>query len=359
MVDNLLPNTNWQLFTQLPSCDCAMNYQGTGTQFNISISSFDASNNNPNFYTSNTEQIEVGALVAIDFPAFGAGLTALRVNRVVPNSSFQCQLPFGMLSPAASFATTARPVSICDYEGRSAVGPDGWKKSASLVLWPDDFVTNACVGAKRVLGLRKQSDNTESLFWPCPTGDIRKFAGRTITFGALVKQKVQSGPGTWRLTASDSSGTSYSASGYGRLFNDPTYGGFEFQSVTRTASANTTDLTLAISVEGNKGDVYYVALPTAAFGDCLIRGDCGPNIQEIIFAINHWNPPLLTPLVMTFPTNMSLPGSNLYGFSGLDLEHCQAALCIIVLRPSKQRSNSAPLRLVSISCAARRLIQRR
>ncbi len=102
---------------------------------------------------------------------------------------------------------------------------------------------------------------------------------------------------------------------------DPVYRGFELLTVTTTIGMSATTVSLGITFDGEKGDVYYVALPTGAFGTALSIEDLGTSANATIRSVTHWNPPLLTPLRMRFPAK-AYPGTNstLYGYSGVDLE---------------------------------------
>ena len=187
-------------------------------------------------------------------------------------------------------------------------------------MWPDDFVENGCPGALRTLGLRKTTAGTKSFYWSCPKVSLKRFAGRAVTFGVLVWQKVQNTPGkTWTVRISDTAGDSVSQhKGIGSAYSEQGYGGFEFLSVTRVIAPNADRLNCEIVLEGDATDVYYVALPTAVYGKTLTRELCGQNAEETILAMNHWNPPMLTPLEQTFPpTPIIYP---LYGYQGLDIE---------------------------------------
>jgi hypothetical protein len=201
----------------------------------------------------------------------------------------------------------------------------------TLVMWPDDFLVNACPGAKRVLGLRKGTNNPETFFWQCPKRDIRKYAGRPILFGALVYQKARSGAGTWRLVVTDDSGNTIAAGAPGTGSSSgsgyPLIGNYEFQVLQTAIPSNLTGFNLSLSLEGAAGDVYYVALPTATLSQTLTPHDLGPNDQEMILAVNHWNPHLLTPLARQFPgTAFAASGGTLYGFTRQDLEALSAGV---------------------------------
>lgn len=313
--ENLLPNTNWQLMSTNAAPQTKMNVEGTGTESPVSFSSFTASSNTPTFLTTNTQRLNVGDRVYIN----GLGnlsVSGMIVTAVTTNTSFTLALPLGLLSPASSTGS-AIPIgngdSLGNTTGASGVG---WNKTVTLISWADDFSVNRATGAKRVMGFRKAVAGVETHYWNNSTRngtDMSQFVGRTVTFGAVVRQKVKGGAGTFRLQINDTVSTTSSASGTGS-------GSYEFLTVTKTISANATDLLAIVSFEGTTGDVYYLGLPTLIFGSALPQTQLGPPPNEMLFA-GHWNPPILTPLAMTFPAT-AYPGTGglLFGFSGEDIE---------------------------------------
>ena len=319
-VQNLLPNCNWQMNTTT-TYGTAMNSLGTGTVPLISASSFQALNNYPQFTTSNTGELFDGQLVVVQSGTSGFAGTALRVTNVTSNTSFVAPMQLGVLSPTPSTAANIQPIMSGDIVGNTTgAASSGWNKSVSLVNWVDDYATNKCVGAKRVMGMRKTSTgpSSEGFYCATPTRDLTKYLGRTVTFGAFVRQKVQGASGTWRLSISDGvTANTYSTSGTGVSYSNTTYGGYEFISCSQVISTSATQLNLTLVLDGNLGDVYYLALPTLTFGSILFKQQCGQNPLEIL-DVGHWNPPRLTPLVGTFPI-IAFPGTGglLFGYSGI------------------------------------------
>ena len=326
--ENFLPNCQWQLWSGLGYIT-KQNVEGTGNQTAISCSSFDTLNNEPTFITAETSQLKNGDLAIVSGGGFqwayaGVGYVATatsnRVVSLVNDTSFKLQAQLGGVSPAASVAVTVTPISPGDL-GALGTGQcaDGWKKTTTLSVWPDDFTANGCPGAIRVLGVRKGAATTESINWGCPSNTLRKYLGRTISIGALVRQKVQAGAGTWTISIVDAvGGTTTSAAGTGVAYSDPTYGGFEFKFVTATISPVSTGFNVHINFNGADNDVYYVALPTGLFGSTMVVNNCRQNVTDVMRPVTHWNPPLLTPLTMTFPAAPYI--GVLYGFSDQDLE---------------------------------------
>lgn len=327
--ENILPNSQWQLAST--GYVTKQNEAGTGDQTAITCTGFDVSNNNPRFFTSNTQELKVGDIVVVSGGGFqwgyaGAGYvstaTAVRVESIVPGVSVRiAPVSFGGVTPAASAACTLTPITGGVSGAGSGQSLDGWKKSTTAITWADDFSSNSCVGAIRTLGVRKGAASGESVSFTAPTAQIRRYAGRSITFGCLVRQKVQSGAGTWTLSISDGVGTTTSSNGTGTSYSDPTYGGFEFKTVTRTVSASATTLVISVNLTGASSDVYYIALPTAGIGSAMYVGQCKQMVNELIRPVGHWNPPLLTPYVIDMPAT-AYPGTGglLFGYSGIDME---------------------------------------
>jgi hypothetical protein len=333
--DNLLPNTNWQLTSKLvPDLDktSAMKADGTETQAQIDIQSFDVNNNQPTFYSHNTRELYSGAIVV-----FGGNLSpkptyALRVLGLVPNVSFKCQLPFGHLSPSVSGPITAFAAGI-SQPGGTAFAPDGgWSKTESLAFWIDDFRENRCPGAKRVIGLRKSINDNENFLWTCATERLLEFAGRKITFGALLRLKRTTTAASPRLFISDSSTSSFSEWAKVGALSDPTYGNYQLLTVSHPVHKQTTALALGVEFHGAKGDITYLATPTLKFGGLMLAADLGQNRSEFLRADTHWNPPSLVPFASTSPaqplpntTGQDNPG--LFGWSNLDLEALSLCQC--------------------------------
>lgn len=317
---NVLPNCNWQMMTNI-GYGRGIIYQGTDIQPQINFTSFTPNSNTPTFLTTNTWQLYPGCLVTI--PIAGLDKSALRVSSVVTNTSFTVTLPFDDLSPVSG-SGTATPLGRGDLLGGSTGAlATGWNKDLGVVSWVDDFAVNRCVGAKRVMGLRKTSSSVQvGAYHDIPSSDIPAYAGRPLVFGALVSQKVQGGAGTWYLTINDGVSISTSSLGAGSSYSDPRYGTYQFLTATKVISPNATILQVILYLAGASGDVYYLALPTAKVGSPLTADDCGQNPQEVL-SCGHWNPPLLTPLTRTFPSAAySGTGGLLFGYSGknCDLE---------------------------------------
>jgi hypothetical protein len=317
--ENLITNSNWQLFSELIgslNSPTAIREDGTDVQTVVTVSSFNTTNGQPTFLTANTAELHPGSLVT-----FGAGLGglsnyALRVIGVVPNTSFVCQIPYGNVSPSSSSVCTAFPCGISQLGGSSTCA-DGWVKDPSLRMWPDDFASNSCVGAKRVLGLRKGSADTEYLLWTCPPERINEFRGRKISLGALVY--IKGGGSVSAIIDDNVIGRRQSASTSPVGYTDADYGHYEFITVNARISPTAASIVLGFAFSGAIGNRAYVALPTSKYGWGMTVDHLGQPRHEIIVAAAHWNPPSTVPFIKNFPASMgSIVG--LFGWWGLDIE---------------------------------------
>ena len=333
-VENFLPNVQWQSFAAenygiVPITK--QNVAGTGSQTAVSSTSFTINSNTPTFLTTNTREVKVGDIVEISSAGIAHGwwcyvgpgcvgndssyATGVRVTALVANTSITVVAPFAGASPGASTATTITPITAGELGG-TGYGPDGWAKTATLKVWPDDFTVNSYPGAIRTLGVRKGAVAVEQLAWKALPRQLAKYTGRTITCGVANYQKVQSNAGTWSISIFDDV-TGYTTSTVG---SGTSAGGFQYRSVTATVNSAATDFYVFINYNGlNVTDVHYTAIPTCVFGTYLTQANLRQNINDSITS-NHWNPPLLTPFRLTMPTVMSPPGSGLYGWEGLDME---------------------------------------
>jgi hypothetical protein len=318
-VQNILPNTQWQLWTATGYITKPL-VSGTGPESAISVASFQTHNNTPQLYTSNTQQVVAGDIGVTGFQWCYSGIgcvatpAAERVDAVVANDHIIITGNLGGISPAASTATTFTPITAGDIGTGTGQSADGWKKSGSLIVWADDWPANRYPGAIRVLGVRKGSTSVESQYWMCAPNKVAQLVGRTITFGVEVYQKVQGASGSWSLSALDGARTVTSSRGAGAGV-----GGYDYRTVTINVSPTATRLQLNIDFNGAMGDVYYVALPTAVIGASLSAAQLGQNANETIRPVSHFNPPLLTPLQVTTPATAYPGTSGQYGWS-VDLE---------------------------------------
>lgn len=333
---NFLPNCQWQVWTV--GAVTKMNAAGTAVQTTVSVTSFDTTNGQPRFFTANTQAIRVGDIVRVTggapfkwgYSGIGAVSTdtGCRVVAINPNVSITIQPPLGATSPGASSACTLQPLGPGDLGTGTGQAADNWKKTPTMTVWADDWAANACVGAIRTMGIRKDNTSAEAVNWTLPTIQLPRYAGRTITFGALVYQKVQSGAGTYKLYIADGiAATVYSASGTGVAYSDPTYAGFQFLSVTATISPTASKLEIGLELNGTTNDVYYFALPTAIVSSVLSRDNCRQPEDEICRPVGHWNPPLLLATPPSFPSVQFPAASGLYTYNGIDLE--AISLCVV------------------------------
>jgi hypothetical protein len=342
LLDNLLPNTEWKLWTSYPPGP-KQTKDGTASQTASTCASFDTLNGAPTFHgCASTGQIKVGDIVVSNIQNFwnyaGAGAigcsgspynvscpygpynTAARVVTVTTNSTVGVQGNFSGVSGTTSTSSTLTPWGPLIPAGTTA-GPDGWTKTGNLTISVDDWgaqalpASTAYPGCERPLLLRKGVTGQEYISYQVPTNLLPRWRGRTVSFGAAVYHRVQGGSGTGYLFIGDSAGSAQSNIAVGA-----SVGHYEFEALTYTISQTTTGVTLYIMLTGNAGDVVDVCLPTAIFASNISQAQLGPPPREIIRANSHWNPPLLTPFIIDFPTTELATGSGLIGWNSIDLE---------------------------------------
>jgi hypothetical protein len=326
---NLLPNVNWQLWSALTFIG-KQNASGVGSYPAVSMTCTAVQTQQP--VLTGAHPFSVGDIAILsksgvhNFWGYtGTGyvntLCGAEIIVATPNS-ITLQSNFGGVSPAAAGTWAVQGIGIGDLTG-SAQGPDGWTKTPSLQCWADDFDVNACPGAIRVLGLRKGITGSEDFYWQCPIDphfyQIKRFRGKTITFAVMVWHKIQGGVGTCQAYIHDDvTGPVFSAAGGGSTC------GWQFLTATATVAPNASSLQIGIQTEGAAGDVYYIAIPTAAFASSLTANDCGQNVYDYISATAHWNPPML--LGYRFATNPT-PSLGLYSYNGISIEAISLCQC--------------------------------
>lgn len=327
---NLMRNTNWQLSSKLialTTVTSAMKADGTGLQAAVSVSSFVTANNQPTCFTSDTKDLYNGCLVAFGNGHAGLSGGGLRVIGLVPNTSFKVQLQLGGSSPGSSSALTAFPIGILE-PGTFSTAPDcGWSKTASLVMWPDDFPTNRCPGAKRVLGLRATAASTATFTYTVDSDDLPSLRGRTLSLGMRIRQKVGAGTPPRIFINDGVNATAYSANITGPAFTDAANNNYQFVTVTLTVSPSCTALTAGVEWATAIGDIIYLATPTLKYGQGMTSDDLGQPFNEYIPADTHWNPPFSVPFSGTFPATEMITGSGLYGWPGVDIEAVSQCQC--------------------------------
>lgn len=220
-VDNLLPNVQNQLASGI-GWITKQKEDGTGPQPAATCSGFEVRNNQPTLVCSFTGYIKVGDLVVpsmVNFWGFaGPGyidcspplklecnqgyVTASRVVRLVPNQSITIKGELGGVSPAQSTQITLLPIAPGEL-GQLPRGMDGWSKTTTLAITPDDFLNNSYPGTIRPLLVRKGANGDEEYVWTVPSPRLNEFRGRSVTCEMAVWQKRQSGSGTWQVMIND------------------------------------------------------------------------------------------------------------------------------------------------------------
>jgi len=311
ITQNLLPNTQWQIFSKLSLIQKPTN-TGGGLVTPLSVTSNTTGNNLTTFSTSSTTGLLVGDVVACAGTGVDAAIirAPFRVTGITANTSFSGYMAFQGI-PAASHAMTCGVYTVGDLTGTTGDGPDPWQKSNTLLLWREKDPSDLEPGSLYSLALKKGANTTEYFTYDVPLNQYQQFWGRTITFGAWVYQRTQGGAGTFQLCII----SICSASGTGQ-----SYGGFQWLEVTATIPNNTNPVYVTIETLGVQNDVYYISQPMLAFGTHLGLGNYVQNKGEYIQFINHINAPALNPFTGNMPST-AFPGSGGvdYGYE-LDIE---------------------------------------
>jgi hypothetical protein len=333
----------WQLWTEVPQAgglNGKVTADGTNVQTASACASFSPTTSaTPTFTCANTGAIRVNDFVVSSIISFwgfaGVGyatcgqvncvngyVTSAQVSAVVANTSITLAPPFAgvgaSVSPGASSASTL--LAVAPY-GSGIYGPDGWNKTTTLLVTIDDWgaqalpASTAYPGCERPLLLRKGVTGQETFTYNISPQDVVRWQGQTVTFGAVVYQRVQGGASTWNLHIDDGVGSSSSINGTGAGF-----GGYQFLTVSRTIAANATTVAIYFNLLGNAGDVFDACLPTAAFTASLVQNQLGQRYGETIRANGHWNPPLMNSWHIDMPSTELVVGSGLYGYNGINLE---------------------------------------
>jgi hypothetical protein len=306
-VVNLLPNTQWQVFDSLPVMT-KMNFQGTGTQAQISVTSYSASGVYNTFNTSNTQQLKNGDLVAVSANSDPVlTRSPWHVQNLVTNTSFGGLSPFQGAVGATSSATIT-PLTAGDVSGTTTQGPTGWTKTSTMILWRDDFASNAQPGSHYTLGMRKGANTTESLTFTAAYGDVPQYQGRNVVCGGWVLSKLNAGNGQWKFGIHD---------GTQNVFSATNAGAYTWAEVTATISTVATSFSFDLEEIGTSGDGYYLSQPICAYGTFLGAGNYVQNPGEHIDFRNHPGLVNLVPLTQTFPSSTFSFGSytsTVYGW---------------------------------------------
>ena len=295
-MNNLLPNTQWQTFSMMPY-GTKLNPQGTGTIFPIDITGYTSAYKNKfayeaTFYTTNTDYLNVGDVGYITHGEDAITRVPMSVTQVIPNHSFNCTLPFQM-STTTSAPTQFIPITVGDFKGVTGDACDGWQKSLDLLVWRDTYLENSKPGSQYSLGVKLKSLGNCVCYLPS-AADIKKLAGKTVTFGCYVYQKARQGAGTWTLQIKfDKTMVTKTC---------PVKDGYNWVEVTCKIGDNPNFVGLYIVFDGSPNEVYYVSQPMMIFGDKIGEGNYSQNPNEYIDFLVHVNPPILTPYAGKFPT---------------------------------------------------------
>lgn len=330
-VDNFLPNVQNQLFSGV-TFGYKQVQNGSTSENPVSCSGFSISSNTPVFTCANTQQIRVGDIVTTSTASFwgyagpgfitcaqvqctGGNVQAARVIAVVANTSVTLQGNMGGISPASSGAQTLYVIAPGDG-GTSTRGADGWDKSSSLIMFADDWPANAYPGTIRPLLLRKGSASAEYYRFTYPSNNMATFQGKTITCEMAVLSRASVGNGNFNLAFYDN------VTGFSNSTVLSGNNAYQVLAFTATVSQTATLGYFEVVLSGSSGDIYYIAgPPTCAFTSSLTASQMQAPSQTVIRADGHWNPPLLTPFIISFsPSGCAAGLYCLPGAQGVDIE---------------------------------------
>lgn len=288
MLVNMAPNSQWEIMTAIPY-STQENEWGTGNYAGATITSNSTGSNTTVIYCAGgvPPYYQNGQVVSLVGGGLHGALVAgpMRIYNVTP-TSFEVRCPFGMI-PTTSGTGGVQPVNVGGVNSGGTTptatghGPDGWTKSSTLEIWREAHPMNLVPGAIYSLACRKTVSGQE-YFHMSP--NTREVAGRQITFGCWVNQRIKSGAGTWQVffnTNGTGGGVTTSANA------TVTPGVAQWMELTVTVPADATYAYAGILLNGNISDVYYVANPVLTFGSSIGSGNYYKPSETLIPIVKH------------------------------------------------------------------------
>jgi hypothetical protein len=190
----------------------------------------------------------------------------------------------GLINRAGSSSMTCSSITLKEVTPgivSGTAGPDGWAKSATVDIFRQHSdATYTKNGSFYSAKIEKGASGLETVYTPPAAVNangeyIKKYAGRTVTFGAWI----------YSVSATDNVKISIydDVSGY-TLF--PTYASadnWQWQEVTLNVPSNITTLKPAIYLDGDATDVAYISQPTLVYGAAIGSGNYSKPSGEIIY----------------------------------------------------------------------------
>ena len=218
--------------------------------------------------TTNTQDIAVGDLFKFDSGDLSGTLSSITgITADVSFTLFDTTLADSGL-PGTGYEVTPGII------GANSLGPDGWYKDSTLDIYREsaDVKEGSIHGVKCV-----PSAANDYIRWPLDTqvsvkpAHLKKFRGRTATFGAWVKTSIAS-HANLRLYDGDQAISPYHTGG----------GSYEWLEVTKTISTIADVFYVWSKFDQASGDVF-ICQPMLIFGDHIGEGNYAPILQEIIW----------------------------------------------------------------------------
>ena len=115
--------------------------------------------------------------------------------------------------------------------------------------------------------------------------DPARYRGRTLAFGALVRQKARPAAGTWKVFFASGGPRGAYVTSSGAQPN----GGFQWQEMSYVVPSDASSLSVGVELDGAEGDTYYVTDPVLTVGT-VIGVDNYVKPAETFIPIVHVSP---------------------------------------------------------------------
>jgi len=163
--------------------------------------------------------------------------------------------------------------------GADSKGPDGWRKGPTNEhrLYREHDGANTKDGSFYAIKVITTTTTSRTLAWPNDerqslADHYRRFAGRTVTFGAWVKTSTASYA---RLVIYDGVLTQYSSYHTGS-------GTYEWLEVTKTVDSSVTIFYVGLETVGS-ASTAYISQPMLVFGSSIGEGNAKTKSNETIY----------------------------------------------------------------------------
>ncbi len=286
VTDNFLANTQWQVGSGLLGGP-QRTEDGRSYEAAMTITCHTTGSNTVTFLTPRTGSLKAGDLVAITGEAAPSRfqITWLRVVTVRRDLLFTAKLPIGLISDVAFTSSYSATISGLGNGASVRTGDsfDGWSKSSGpsgLIIWREGWPSNTKPGSRYSYGLLKTAEEAQHTWYSIPARDLDRYRGRTVAFGAWVKQRrLSPGIGTWRLYVNTGALT-YSVAA---TESDS----FQWAEITYRVPANAPFLDVGFEFDGAEGDVYYLSQPIAGIGTHVGVGNYIQPRNEYLIPVAH------------------------------------------------------------------------